>query len=665
MLRIIMTTSVDYTRLRLGGVSEYAIDFLKRTLVIEPTQRMNDSDCLSHAWIKNKKRREASDTAFEEASSLAALAERDPTRDTERVNDEELNAFASQLSIADQHPGRDEDLDEEIPPEEMEQMRASGQSKRKREQEDELEEEASFGDYEDDLAPCNFPFQPAQQQERMLFGEVTREALQSSGALHWQADAALEVIPPESPNQGSSESHYEGTSQFSTGDFSKAEKQQPSLTHPQTQLETSGAAPSLLGTEFMVGQLNMDSHMAGVSLPDTSSQPTGSQPTGSEPTAPKSKGTREQTPPMETEASGHESTTSSHGLYSATPPRALKPKGPTSSSHEPEGSKSQPKKREADPTESRISKRNKISSERSEPDPTANNGTRGENIKTVAESNQNTADQQARSSATPPQPTDTPSSSTTKASVTAQPTITASPSTNFPPPTTPLGTFTTIPGSVPYPPIHITKRATTFGRMPTNDYIWPDGFDVRVPKHAFDILFHRPHLDNALAHNPNLNWAAFEDISAIISTRTNQRIWVNGVALEKGKDCWLYGHLKTGDIITVFQPLPGAKLTGKESEKLKFRVDMRIGKSKETRNEDEPFTVLEERVQWEKEEARKSRETSLRASQASSNASGGEQAAPKGKDAVAGAKDGGGDVAASAKAPASPAPKPPMPAPEK
>ncbi|KAL8635287.1 MAG: hypothetical protein Q9226_009369, partial [Calogaya cf. arnoldii] len=142
-------------------------------------------------------------------------------------------------------------------------------------------------------------------------------------------------------------------------------------------------------------------------------------------------------------------------------------------------------------------------------------------------------------------------------------------------------------------PIKLKQRVTTFGRHPACDYTWPSGLDTRVPKFALDIAFWRPRIERALTKNPNLKWQSEKDLRTIIATRTSSAIFVNGVALTKKPDAekgLRYGVLKTGDIVMVFDD------KGKEGkgEKLEFRVEIRIGKSKAKRKEGEVFEVVKE-----------------------------------------------------------------------
>ncbi|KAL9022964.1 MAG: hypothetical protein Q9196_007449 [Gyalolechia fulgens] len=113
---------------------------------------------------------------------------------------------------------------------------------------------------------------------------------------------------------------------------------------------------------------------------------------------------------------------------------------------------------------------------------------------------------------------------------------------------------------------------------------------------AFKIFFYRPNLDAELDTNPHVDWRADpHQLQTCISTHTSQFIHVNGVKLERGRDN-LYGYLRTGDVITVFQPLPGADpdtMTARERERLMFRVEIFAGQGQERRGEGDFFQVLD------------------------------------------------------------------------
>ncbi|KAL8933501.1 MAG: hypothetical protein Q9216_006335, partial [Gyalolechia sp. 2 TL-2023] len=134
-----------------------------------------------------------------------------------------------------------------------------------------------------------------------------------------------------------------------------------------------------------------------------------------------------------------------------------------------------------------------------------------------------------------------------------------------------------------------------FGRQ-AKDYPWPDANDIRVPKIAFKIFFYRANLDADLDAHPDLDWRAdTAGLQACISTQTSQFIHVNGVRLSRGRNN-LFGYLRTGDVITVFQPEPGADekaLRARERERLMFRVEIFVGVGRQRRGEGDFFQVLD------------------------------------------------------------------------
>lgn len=673
-----MTTNVNYERLRLHGVSEQAIDFLERSLVIDPALRLTDDECLHHAWITHKG---PGKDYFAAQLYYTQRGPRPPsdecsTRSTERVEEDELIAFASQLNVADPRRDPDESVDEEFPSEELEEIEAMAPPRRNREvQRESQEEEVSLAEYTDDLESSGppLPSHPVQQQQPgRLFGEVTQSVLQSSGVLDWQARAALGVASQGNRDPTVSESHYEGTSQFPLSYYIDSSNQSVSP-HPAPPHDSGGPAPSLFGAEAMVGDMKMDTVMEDAPSPHTTDQ-AASQ---------KTEETRHQHEAFQAKAP--QSTSSSQRLYSTTPPQPQQPIQPTGSmkeskkhasdsievsaskrhelatgrsnlhpsvlvaepsfeepstslTHEskhlesdsveisnrkrfklpaarsnahqsmvsttaqaemttqrPAGSSQKSKKRESKSVEVSTTKRMEPTSEepgarQSMAAPTARkDGKSGS--PTATTSKPDTTVQQGPPSTTQTNPNTPSSSFTTQASSTAPP------STDLPrPPPTIYGTLTTTSKSLPYPTIPLTKRCTSFGRHTENDYYWPHARDSRVALRAFDITFWRQGIDADLAHNPSLNWPAFADISAIVSTRTSRWVFVNGVHLRKGPgDKYLYGHLRSGDVVTVFGPDELVPPEGKKvTEWLEFEVDIKIGKSKETRGKDEVFKVVED-----------------------------------------------------------------------
>ena len=122
--------------------------------------------------------------------------------------------------------------------------------------------------------------------------------------------------------------------------------------------------------------------------------------------------------------------------------------------------------------------------------------------------------------------------------------------------------------------IFLGKSSTTFGRSPSCDFVHPDHKQKRVPKQALNISI------QGLKTDPDTAYT-------IISTSTTRYIEVNDVRLSRGENCWLYGELQTGDIITVFKSCSSAKC-------LRFLCIFLAGKSKAKRSESKPFKIRKE-----------------------------------------------------------------------
>lgn len=146
-----------------------------------------------------------------------------------------------------------------------------------------------------------------------------------------------------------------------------------------------------------------------------------------------------------------------------------------------------------------------------------------------------------------------------------------------------LGVLTTIPGSCLTKTIKLQRRFTMYGRSPQNNEIHPDPKDSRVARFAFDILFWRPGIEEDIA--AGMDWLTMTDCWAIISTRCNQYITVNGVKLTKGDGSGLlYGKLYHGDIVGIY-----------DNEKhgfIRFKTEIYHGLSAQPRKPaDWPFIV--------------------------------------------------------------------------
>ncbi|KAK4690123.1 hypothetical protein P7C71_g6601, partial [Lecanoromycetidae sp. Uapishka_2] len=173
-----------------------------------------------------------------------------------------------------------------------------------------------------------------------------------------------------------------------------------------------------------------------------------------------------------------------------------------------------------------------------------------------------------------------------------------------------FGNLVIVKGSVPsVHKIKIAFRTITFGRALESTYIHQNSLDNRIPKNAIDVMMWYPNIEKDIAAGKD--WATNKNLRALISTRTNRYIKVNGIRLMRGVNCWLYGELKSGDVISVFELSEGRKAeVPEDNEFLKFRCEFYVGASRDARKEGNPFKVLKEEEKYNQMVARKSRESS-------------------------------------------------------
>jgi hypothetical protein len=121
----------------------------------------------------------------------------------------------------------------------------------------------------------------------------------------------------------------------------------------------------------------------------------------------------------------------------------------------------------------------------------------------------------------------------------------------------PLGQLSSTPDSFDYPlEVVLHDRETSWGRGSTTTIRYPDLYEVRIPKYAFQIIFWSPALAAHL--DQRRDWRTLPGgCHAMIKTQTKQIIWVNGVrlvaeAVVDGKTHW--GKVYSGDVVTVCRP---------------------------------------------------------------------------------------------------------------
>lgn len=174
-----------------------------------------------------------------------------------------------------------------------------------------------------------------------------------------------------------------------------------------------------------------------------------------------------------------------------------------------------------------------------------------------------------------------------------------------------LGKLTSVPGSFADVTLKLEKRITSWGRAPENTIVYPQNFELRIPKQAIDIMWWGPSMPSFIERGGD--WMEVENSWAIILSRATTFILVNGVRLRyltPNGDAALFGKLYTGDIITIFQD---------DNSHLRFKCEFFHGRSAGPRPKDEqPFLIEKE---TERYMLRRYRATSTVASAAGRGAS--------------------------------------------
>lgn len=619
MLISIFHATPNWDRLEQAGISMAGINFVKRTLVIEPSERAQEAELLKHPWLTGNS------AEFEEA------ADANPANDLD----------ASQLSLADKALSQDfEPTDDDY-----EDPREFKRSKILQPTDEEApidlfsavnpgHQGGSFSPHQGNGAQP--AFQNNQPQNTRLFGEIGSSALRSSDVLGANAFNALEVLADGSYDPSSddnSDMHLERNSAEAVSfinphsnstefDPSSASAAQHDLQYPQLVPRSpfAGAAPSLLGTEALVGQMNMASPDSRTSGPSVDSNPM----------TPKTPHSREVSPARAGHAAFIHVSKSPRAMRmdaregrkagaadddGATTPAApatsagLEPaplaEGMTELRHEviakSQGSGTASEGRSQDDGQQACPSRENVSIFRT----TLNS--QGSLQDEYTTSGRNAAfDGHGLQEVRPagPPATNHPPEAKEKEDSFAKPPIC-------------FGKLTPTVGSIPSQTIRLTSRNTTFGREAPKDFLHPNKTDFRIPKHALDILMHYPGIEEDIKQGKK-DWHKDERLTAVVSTRTTRYVKINGIRMMRGKGCWEYTELKTGDTVSIFEPPEGAdmsKANAKTREYLHLHSEFFVGASKEARKPDEPVVVRREKRKYDEDlargEARRSRQASI------------------------------------------------------
>ena len=665
MLWTLMHLPVNWERLRMVGVSQLGIEFLSRMLVTDASERASDEELLDHPWI----------CVAEGPADASDCVLSDPT--------ERLNAHASQLSLGDKDDNGTEDPVEDG----IEDLRASKRPRgwvpdmtrnvwgetasmvvRNQQREnwiDEAQTDMDFGP-----PPSSGHNFGNEAQPNRLFGEIGTSALASSGALGLHGNHALQVQGTGPGNydvssdalyndsrDGSSDGasaangtslHAEDANRASTQDH--FQNNQP-LPGPMQ----SGGASSLLGTEALVGQLNMASTGSGAFAQGENVKPATpnvSKDTDSQSSRPDPKHYNQDMPPPKIEgvsnrikATGVEHTSgqlpNAFEGYPAARRASIEDLRRKSMSpitrpdsrdnahgeyQEGQQSRGAYKSNYDLATTAFNSRESSLPFGAGDDVIMGDDGDSDDEVSRLEEAlaaarakkaakaaSRTNSGPISRASSRPTSSHGGPTSTTHQpmtgsaiydATAHLAPTATGS----FVKPPLRFGNLQPTRGSIHTPAIYITERFTTYGRKPDSTFAHPDPREDRIPKQALDIQMWYPGIEADIDAGKT-NWMNHPKLEAILRTHASRYVLVNGVKLKKGQGEYLWGRLRTGDEITVVEPKMG-DASAKEKEFLRFRCEFFVGLSKNIRKPGEKAFVVEvEKDKFKVAEERKSRES--------------------------------------------------------
>ena len=540
MLRTIMTSDADFDVLRQAGVSESGIDFVSQLLNRDPFSRPTEKECFQHPWIA-----EVADVdEYEDDEEL--LFDHSDHNDGLSVigEDAEDELDASQLSIAD-GPGYTHGAGGE----ESSSMEAVAKRPRI---------EYIPADVRYPSLPNIESFQDGQavvdNHAKRLFGEVS-SALRSSHAL-----GNMDAYDFD---------QFQAEEFLSSGESMMSDDPNESIISLPTE-PFGGTAPSLMGAEKLVGQLNMNSlhpTLQSKAGPINSSplHQTNPGPT-KDPAMPVSTTNRDSVPPTSSPKEPH-----------ASSPQEPTPKAKFTRRIDlalPETSSE---------ASSDSSAHNSLRSSAPNNAPQISKSQYDLEFATTldAETGQAILDQLRAEEADPSDPIVHRPNPSAISSVFS--------GSEFTKPPKRFGKLKSLPGSIFDLTLYLEDRLTSWGRGPLATVKHPARDDTRIPAYALEVTFWAPGIEPKIA--AGANWLDIPGVMAILSTKARLGIWVNDIPLRRGSmtadgpEALQFGKLYTGDIITVYQ--------NKEKTKfLKLQCEFTHGESAQPRPDNEPGFIL-------------------------------------------------------------------------
>jgi serine/threonine protein kinase len=543
MFEKIMRTDLDFRPLEAAGVPEDAKDLLKKMLSTVPGERPTAAECLRHPWLAD-----GTDDIPEERD----VTLRDIQEEEEEVGggaEAEAEVF-SQLSIKDHGQLGDEELqglddfDDFDFADVTRSKRVKIDGRYPRNQIRDKTDEESSDDVSGGAPILSQPPSTGQvlidngpNRGPRLFGEIGASALQSSGLLGEKTNIALAIHTREALELESRSEYY------------------VSSNNPHR-----SAAASLLGTESLVRELNMESPYSGSheesDWPSNSSADsfrqgnmgmTDRQPASYSPVS-------QETPKARQAEFGRRFEVPMSSMGSANPYRSRSGSTPT----------------QARQTAGIPVWPSSLNNPPSVDDSVINHSGRGP---TPEGSDSAASHQQAPNADVHPIPSDVLED------------FKANPPR--------YGTLVSTADSKHTLFLRIDNRTTTWGRDPSNSLVHPDVQDTRIPKRAFGLIYNAASIERY--ERESKDWTTLPGLHVLIKCRSTAGLWVNGIKLEdKGPNGEDYcGRVQTGDVITIFQPRRDTRQAG---ETLRFVCTFNFGDAAIPRAEGKPFEVLTRRA---------------------------------------------------------------------
>ena len=536
MLNNIMTKEVDFEPLRRHGISASGIDFIARLLNRDPLARPSELDCLQHAWMRDV----ADVLEYEDEESGAEMFRRAldavdeaPEHDLDEAVLQELNEYAEVASQHSRSPQR--------------------AHKRLRTQQDPV-------DVDDPTENVPYSYLPAHSNSSLagnvaplpqarLFGEITPSLLKSSGVF----GAPLTTGTVTSSSEAMT--HIEGTKaiqrgfeQISVNDWQSRDSQDSAMEVVEFPLPPGRtlAAPSLLGTEAQIRDLNMSSHSSNIVSKGTSN--------GADVHA---KNAASVPPSQQQGMTPVEVDDFEMNDNENIPPSTTKPQPLQSADHDMKSPA-----RKAETFQGRQTSYDGLPplalAQTMDTTPKRGRGARG-----------------VSQDISPPG---------------RQHTVHSNGSRQF-------GSLTSMPGSYVDVSIPLSRRETAWGRSPACTQQHLDTSDILIARMALKVLFHAHGIEEI--EQAGGDWTRVEGIETLISTSTSTYIRINGVKLRKsseGEHNFLYGKIYNGDVVTVVDDSEA------DGSFLKLKVEILMGDSARARpKEEEGFQIQQMRTEKWKE----------------------------------------------------------------